>query len=198
MKEERDHSLGRRFFSTSDLTRRNKNGLKILCSASTTFLLFSSSPFASSLFKNVFRSSYSEKISGQMKLSSENSSCRLFCKGVPVMSNRPRDVNERTILARTPSAFLMRCASSMTRYSKDNFFNGPFSIRQISKDVMQTSKSCVKSRDWIISDRSSLVPVKSAMLKSGAHFSNSRAQFCNVDFGTTMRCGPLVSRWCLR
>lgn len=37
------------------------------------------------------------KTSGNKKLSSAQSSCRLFCKGVPVRSKRLVDLNSRTI-----------------------------------------------------------------------------------------------------
>lgn len=38
-----------------------------------------------------------EKTSGRIKLSNAQSSCRLFCRGVPVMSILPREVNVRMI-----------------------------------------------------------------------------------------------------
>src|SRR5436190_7379772 len=52
------HSLGKRLLSTSDLTLLNKKGRRILCSASTTFLLFSSSasPSFPSLCKKLSKS----------------------------------------------------------------------------------------------------------------------------------------------
>lgn len=71
-------------------------------------------------------------ISGHMKLSKANNSFKLFCKGVPVISNRPRDIKLRTIWERIESTFLIRCASSMTIYSKLNFLSTLFSIKQIS------------------------------------------------------------------
>ena len=59
---------------------------------------------------------------------------------------------------------------------------------------MQTSKSCVIKREAMISARSSFVPVSVTTLKSGVQRSNSRCQFWSVDFGTTTRCGPEMSR----
>jgi hypothetical protein len=51
--EEKKNVLGNKFFSALLFTLLSKNGLKILCSASTTFLLFSSSSASvSSLCKN--------------------------------------------------------------------------------------------------------------------------------------------------
>jgi len=69
------------------------------------------------------------KISGHIKFNSANSSFKLFCSGVPVMSSRPREINTRTICDRRESTFLMRCASSMMIYSK---LKADFSMRQIS------------------------------------------------------------------
>ena len=75
----------------------------------------------------------------------------------------------------------------MTIYSKENFLRADFSMRQISYEVMRTSKSWGIRRFAIISARSSLEPVSNTVLKSGVHLPNSRDQFCRVDLGTTIR-----------
>lgn len=75
----------------------------------------------------------------------------------------------------------------MTMYSNVNFFSALFSIRQISYEVMRTSKSCGRSRVEMMSARSSLVPVNRTVLTSGVHLANSRAQFWRVDLGTTTK-----------
>ena len=72
-------------------------------------------------------------------------------------------------------------------YSNEDFFSALFSIRQISYEVMNTSKSCGSRRVEMISARSSLLPVNRTVLTSGVHLANSRAQFCRVDLGTTTR-----------
>lgn len=133
-----------------------------------------------------------------MKLSSANNSFKLFCNGVPVINSLPLEMNDLTICERIESTFLIRCASSITIYSKLNFFNADFSMRQISYEVMQTSKSCVMRRVAIRSARSSFEPERTTVLTSGVHWLNSRAQFWRVDLGTTMRWGPAVFAWCFR
>ena len=144
------------------------------------------------------KSAMLEKTSGRRKLSSAQSSCRLFCSGVPVMSSRPRDSNRRTIWERIESTFLIRCASSMMMYSHASRLSGFFSRWQISYDVMQTSKSCVRIVPLIRSLRSSGVPRRMTVLKPGTQCSNSRCQLSSVDLGTTTRCGPAMSRCVLR
>ena len=53
-----------------------------------------------------------EKTSGRRKLRSAQSSCRLFCMGVPVMSSRECESRERSTCESFDSSFFMRCASS--------------------------------------------------------------------------------------
>lgn len=94
--------LGGRPRSTSALRRRSKKGRRTLCSCDTTSAsraaLASSppsppsaaapSPGAAPAPNHSSNFSEDEKTSGSRKLSSAHSSCRLFCKGVPVMSRR--------------------------------------------------------------------------------------------------------------
>ena len=75
----------------------------------------------------------------------------------------------------------------MTMYSNKNFLSADCSMRQISHDVTQTSKSYGIKRVAMISARSSFVPVRVTMLKSGVQCPNSRAQFCSVGLGSTTR-----------
>lgn len=71
-------------------------------------------------------------------------------------------------------------------------------MRQISYDVMRTSKFWGMRWEEMREARSSFEPVRVTMEKSGAHLENSRAQFWRVDLGTTTRWGPQMPRTCLR
>ena len=71
-----------RSFATSVLSLRSTNGLMMLCSFFTTRSRCSSTE--SALKSNqLSKSSRLPKTSGMMKLSSDHSSFRLFCSGVP-------------------------------------------------------------------------------------------------------------------
>ena len=97
--------LGSRLFSTSLLTRRSRKGRRTRCSCCTTVSWSSSWPE-----NQESNASDSPKTSGRRKLSRAQSSCRLFCNGVPVIRSRPRELNRRMICAREDSSFLMRWA----------------------------------------------------------------------------------------
>ena len=70
----------------------------------------------------------SPKTSGSRKLSSAQSSWRLFCSGVPVMSSRHLVLYSRTICDSTEFSFLMRWASSIMRYSQGSLVSAAFSL----------------------------------------------------------------------
>lgn len=69
------------------------------------------------------------------------SSWRLFWRGVPVINMRLREWRMRMIWDNIEFSFLMRWASSMIMYCQEIFLNCAFSNKQISYEVMQTSKS---------------------------------------------------------
>mmetsp|Transcript_40750 Transcript_40750/g.86858 ORF Transcript_40750/g.86858 Transcript_40750/m.86858 type:complete len:215 (+) Transcript_40750:2028-2672(+) len=94
--------------STSVLTRRSRNGRSTLCS----LLITACSTCLSLRSNHASKSSAEEKTSGMRKLSSAQSSCRLFCSGVPVTSSREWDEKERRTCESFDSSFFMRCASS--------------------------------------------------------------------------------------
>ncbi len=120
--------LGRSDFSTSALTRRSRKGRSTLCSCCTTWSWFSS-PLP---LNHDSKSSELLKTSGRRKLSSDHSSMRLFCSGVPVIRRRERELKARTICESIESTFLIRCASSITMYSHESFLSALFSRRHIS------------------------------------------------------------------
>ena len=102
--------------------------------------------------KKASKASASSNSSGSKKLSSAQSSWRLFCSGVPVNSSRAEVLNSRTTLDSSESSFLMRCASSITKYFHSIFLNVDFSRHAISKDVTTisnfpglTSESCLSN-----------------------------------------------------
>ena len=86
-----------------------------------------------------------EKTSGRIKFNNAQSSCRLFCNGVPVIRSRPRLTNVLMICERSESTFLIRCASSMMMYSQLNFLSVDFSLMHISYDVMRMSNFCLRT-----------------------------------------------------
>mmetsp|Transcript_15263 Transcript_15263/g.41105 ORF Transcript_15263/g.41105 Transcript_15263/m.41105 type:complete len:254 (-) Transcript_15263:161-922(-) len=134
--------LGGRLFSTSDLRRRSRKGRRILCSCSR----MSPGAESPSMLNHWSKVSDSEKMSGSKKLSIAQSSCRLFWSGVPEMSMRKCVENMRTTFESTPCSFLMRCASSMTRYLHVSFVSAAFSAITTSYVVMHTSKPTPDSR----------------------------------------------------
>mmetsp|Transcript_22232 Transcript_22232/g.51141 ORF Transcript_22232/g.51141 Transcript_22232/m.51141 type:complete len:222 (-) Transcript_22232:1199-1864(-) len=105
--------------STSVLTRRSKKGRSTLWS----LLMTACSTCLSCRSNHESKSSDDEKTSGMRKLSSAHSSCRLFCIGVPVISSRECDENERSTCESFDSSFFMRCASSTMMYRHANFRN---------------------------------------------------------------------------
>ena len=119
--------LGNKLFSTSLFTRLSRKGLRTLCSCWTTV------SWSSFWLENHWsNASASPKTSGKRKFRSAQSSWRLFCRGVPVISRRFLELNSLMIWASDDSTFLMRCASSMMMYSQANFFRWAFSRRIIS------------------------------------------------------------------
>mmetsp|Transcript_25559 Transcript_25559/g.67465 ORF Transcript_25559/g.67465 Transcript_25559/m.67465 type:complete len:242 (+) Transcript_25559:27-752(+) len=106
--------------STSALSRRSRNGRRIWWSLVTTE--FWSSPCTtfsslSSLEKSksnhAWNESRSSKMSGSRKLSSDHSSVRLFCSGVPVRSSRKGTAMRPSDSANEDASFLSRCPSSI-------------------------------------------------------------------------------------
>jgi len=91
-------------FSTSALSRRSRNGRSTLCSCCTTSTLSSPSAPVPNHSSNC---PALPNTSGSRKLSSAQSSCRLFCSGVPVMSNRNCVGIVRTILDSEEFGFLI-------------------------------------------------------------------------------------------
>ena len=81
------------------------------------------------------------KMSGRRKLSRAHNSCRLFWRGVPVMSSRLDVLNSLTISDSFDFSFLMRWASSITMYLQLNFLKTARSFITISYEVTQTSHS---------------------------------------------------------
>jgi len=106
-------------FSTSFLRRRSKKGRRILCSRSMTSWLTVSVPSimpVTGLENQSLNSLCDSKICGMRKCSSDQSSMRLFCSGVPVSSSRRFELKLSSVCQRCERKFLMWCASSSTRY----------------------------------------------------------------------------------
>mmetsp|Transcript_5181 Transcript_5181/g.21328 ORF Transcript_5181/g.21328 Transcript_5181/m.21328 type:complete len:333 (+) Transcript_5181:1093-2091(+) len=184
--------FGGRSFSTSFLMRRNMKGRNTVWSFLTTFSLASSS---ASIENHDSKSVSEAKMSGSRKLSNAQSSLRLFWSGVPVMRRRNLVGMSRTTFERLDLGFLMRCASSMTRYSQSILQSAPFSLRTPSYDVTHTSNdevSAMSSR--MMRARSSFEPSSLTVRVVGHHFLNSRIQLLTTDLGTMQMCGPVVSR----
>ena len=107
--------MGGRPFATSTLSRRSMKGRSTRCSWVTIFALASSSSEPEASENHVSKAAEEPNTSGSKKLSSAHSSCRLFCRGVPVMSRRCAAVKVRTMVAREEFSFFSRCASSTMR-----------------------------------------------------------------------------------
>ena len=116
-------TFGGRLFSTSFLILLSRNGFRIRCSCSMIDLLrfsLSASDMASSYYPKLNHSSKSselEKISGSRKLSKDQSSCKLFYRGVPVRSNLYRLSSWRRRFEIWLSSFFSLWASSTITYS---------------------------------------------------------------------------------
>mmetsp|Transcript_5328 Transcript_5328/g.16713 ORF Transcript_5328/g.16713 Transcript_5328/m.16713 type:complete len:238 (+) Transcript_5328:1963-2676(+) len=178
--------LGGRSPSTSPLTRRSKKGRSTLCS----LLITSSSTSLSSRSNHSRHCSAEEKMSGSKKLSSAHSSCKLFCRGVPVISRRECDERLRSTCESRDCSFFIRCASSTITYRQANLRKAVASLVTISYDVTHTSNMPGCSLSAMSAARSSLSPWKWNALMDGAQLPSSRIQFVSVDFGAKIKKGP--------
>merc|ERR1711962_117672 len=95
--------LGKRDFSTSAFKRRSKNGFSTPCKRFTKL----SSPKQLFVLNHSSKSSELLNTSGSKKLSNAQSSCKLFCKGVPVKSNLFAVFISLTIKLNLDSSFLI-------------------------------------------------------------------------------------------
>ena len=68
------------------------------------------------LLNQSLNSLWLSKMCGIRKCSSDQSSIRLFCSGVPVSSSRRFELKLSSVCQRCERKFLMWCASSSTRY----------------------------------------------------------------------------------
>mmetsp|Transcript_11440 Transcript_11440/g.23912 ORF Transcript_11440/g.23912 Transcript_11440/m.23912 type:complete len:217 (-) Transcript_11440:773-1423(-) len=186
--------FGGRPFSTSFFSRRSKKGRSTLWSCCTTSC-WSLSP---SILNQSSNCSLSWKSSGTRKLSSAHSSCRLFCRGVPVMSSRLLHFSVRSTTLSREFSFLMRCASSMMMYRQWNFLRRAFSVMIISKEVTQMSHLPGTISSSRMRRRSSLLPWNLNARSDGHQRRISLHQLPSVDLGTATRCGPEMPRYSCR
>mmetsp|Transcript_33907 Transcript_33907/g.73367 ORF Transcript_33907/g.73367 Transcript_33907/m.73367 type:complete len:314 (-) Transcript_33907:723-1664(-) len=188
--------LGGREHATSFFTRRSMNGRRTVWSLRMTL----SCPSFPSMENHWSNCSESPKISGSRKFNNAHSSCRLFCRGVPVMSSRNSVLSNLTALLRLEFSFLMRCASSMMRYFHGMRPRLVFSFNTASYEHTNASKLYLPptSLGFKYSSRalfrSSFVPPMRAARMDGHHFLNSFIQFPTTDFGTMTMCGPFTPR----
>mmetsp|Transcript_29197 Transcript_29197/g.94188 ORF Transcript_29197/g.94188 Transcript_29197/m.94188 type:complete len:208 (+) Transcript_29197:798-1421(+) len=124
-------------FSTSCLRRRSTKGLSNLWSCSMMAFFAS----ASTICKLKSSSNFSDdaKTSGKRKFSKAQSSCKLFCRGVPVISKRFSTWSWRTVLLSWAFSFLMRWASSTISMRHPSFVRVAFSRLATSYVVTTTS-----------------------------------------------------------
>mmetsp|Transcript_19708 Transcript_19708/g.58648 ORF Transcript_19708/g.58648 Transcript_19708/m.58648 type:complete len:214 (-) Transcript_19708:276-917(-) len=170
--------------------RRSMKGRSTVCSFLTTLSLASSSPS-----ENHFSKSASLwKMSGSRKLRSAQSSLRLFWSGVPVMRRRNCVGIVRTMRESDEFGFLMRCASSMSRYFQSILQMPPFSRRMHSYEVTRTSKVPGWRSSRRQRARSFLSPSSLTGRMVGHHLRNSRIQLLQTDLGTMTMCGPVSPR----
>ena len=160
--------------STSCLRRRRRKGRRIWWSFVTTEscispLITCSSEFSfeKSKSNHAWNESRSSKIFGSRKLSSDHSSGRLFCSGVPVSSSRLHSVTVPVPVIALSSVisrqfmFLRRWPSSITTNFQPSFLSSFESRMTISYEVIITGafvslflRKCCAT----IARRSSLVP----------------------------------------
>mmetsp|Transcript_8051 Transcript_8051/g.17597 ORF Transcript_8051/g.17597 Transcript_8051/m.17597 type:complete len:217 (+) Transcript_8051:2062-2712(+) len=105
--------LGGRDFSTSALSLRSMKGLSSLCSWPIMRCLASWS--STSRLNQSSNWSEEANTSGSRKFSRAHSSCRLFCRGVPVSSSLCLVFSCRTVVENCEASFFRRWASSMMR-----------------------------------------------------------------------------------
>lgn len=179
-------------FSTSLLILRNKNGLKMRCSYSITYLFRTSFSYSvsSSLPPRSNHSSKSlldVKISGSKKFSRDHNSCRLFCSGVPVSKSLYLESSYLNLCEIWLSSFFSLWASSTIKYSHLNFRSGPIASLTPSNVVRHTSN--LPGWSWFlrISSLSSFVAIRLRTRHCGSHFLNSFFQFGITVFGTIIR-----------
>lgn len=132
---------------TSFLILLSRNGLNTWwsllmissCSSSVSWTFYPPETLEMGIENHFSKSSQQLKTFGSRKFKSAQSSVRLFCKGVPVRSNRCVDwyCCPRTE-ANLPFEFFIRCPSSMTIYFHSNLFRLILSLRIKSYVVIQT------------------------------------------------------------
>mmetsp|Transcript_31717 Transcript_31717/g.80864 ORF Transcript_31717/g.80864 Transcript_31717/m.80864 type:complete len:218 (-) Transcript_31717:1047-1700(-) len=139
-----------RLISTSLLSRLSTKGLRMACSLDTTWLRCSAARISRSApscptmelkSNQASKSDMEEKTSGMRKLSSDHSSLRLFCSGVPDSSSL---FSAGMVLSSRMSLhwkFFRRCPSSTTMYLNLNLDRNLTSAITISYEVMMTGKS---------------------------------------------------------
>ena len=129
-----------KFFSTSDLSRLNINGLSRRWIYWMIFSCCCSSLFRSaSSTKRSLKSSEDSNRSGIRKFRRDHNSFRVFWSGVPVSKILFLDLDYRRFFDSTLSSFLILWASSRIKYSKLYLFNSAFSLLQVSNVVRITS-----------------------------------------------------------
>jgi len=136
--------LGSNDFSTSALRRLRRKGFKTPwslwtressprqlknCISGKVVLNITSNYISTHLLVLNHSSKSSElvKTSGSKKLRSAQSSWRLFCKGVPVISNLLADFISRIISESFDSSFFILWASSIIKYLQSIFLKALFS-----------------------------------------------------------------------
>mmetsp|Transcript_23371 Transcript_23371/g.55799 ORF Transcript_23371/g.55799 Transcript_23371/m.55799 type:complete len:285 (+) Transcript_23371:16-870(+) len=158
--------------TTSALSLRRRKGSRIACSFETMCEDASwdtmdampppLAPSSSSKLNQDWKVVSESKMSGRMKLSSDHSSERLFCKGVPDSNRRFAARSVLSSRSNLQSLFFRRCPSSTVRYFQLSWASDLASFIAISNDVITTGRgslrfSRLKWRLRIIA-RSSFVP----------------------------------------
>mmetsp|Transcript_88713 Transcript_88713/g.251436 ORF Transcript_88713/g.251436 Transcript_88713/m.251436 type:complete len:221 (-) Transcript_88713:616-1278(-) len=133
------------------------------------------------------------KRSGRRKCSSAQSSCRLFCRGVPVSSRRMRHLIFAMALCRSVSGFLRRwpsstitsCHSSLSSHSL-RCTCSKFVTRTCGREPPASARRAAKA-----ALRPPGSPASTRVQRPGANLASSCCQCESVDFGATTRCGPM-------
>mmetsp|Transcript_38287 Transcript_38287/g.95145 ORF Transcript_38287/g.95145 Transcript_38287/m.95145 type:complete len:300 (+) Transcript_38287:807-1706(+) len=186
-----------RLVSTSPLSRRRRNGLRIPCNFSTTLTRLVAS-WSSVAFWSVEKSNQDwncdsdENTSGSRKWRRLHSSGRLFCSGVPVRSSLLAAGICLSSRISLQSKFFRRWPSSTTRYLKLYFCRNLRSAMTISNEVTMAGKAALMAavvgmRCARMSARSCLLPWYKTTGNSGQNLRNSLTQLGSVESGPMIR-----------
>uniref|UniRef100_A0A1A9ZGQ6 Uncharacterized protein n=1 Tax=Glossina pallidipes TaxID=7398 RepID=A0A1A9ZGQ6_GLOPL len=129
-------SIGFNLFSTSDFKRLKRKGFSTACKR----CIKASSPKHVLVLDHESKSSEELKTSGNKKFSRAHNSCKLFCKGVPVINKRFAVLNSRNISDNLDFSFFIR-GFTISRFKfVDDILKTPVSHIDIQPPVNELNR----------------------------------------------------------